>query len=41
MTASDTLKQQSILGHIERHFAGKPNPTDDEMVQAIEAYARG
>jgi hypothetical protein len=39
MTVPDTPLQRSILNRIERRFAGQPNPTDDEIIMAIESYA--
>lgn len=40
MTVPDTPMQQSILNRIERRFAGQPNPSDDEIVKAIESYVK-
>jgi len=38
MTVPDTPLQRSILNRIERRFASQPNPTDDEIILAIESY---
>lgn len=39
MTVPDTPLQRSILTRIEQRFASQPNPTDDEIIKAIESYA--
>jgi hypothetical protein len=40
MAVPETAEERSILGCIERHLAGKPNPTHDEIIKAIDLYAR-
>jgi hypothetical protein len=40
MTVPATPKQQSILSRVEKRFAGQSNPSDEEIVQAIKAYAK-
>lgn len=40
MTVPDTPKQRSIFTRVEHRFASTPNPTDDEIIQAIHAYAK-
>jgi hypothetical protein len=38
MTVPDTAKERSILGCVERRLALKSNPTDEDIMKAIDAY---
>jgi len=40
MTVPETPKHRSILAAIERRFASQPEPSDEELVQAVEAYVK-
>jgi hypothetical protein len=40
MSVPDTAEERSLLGCVERHLAGKSNPTDDDIRKAIALYAR-
>lgn len=40
MTVPETPKHRSILAAIERRFASKPEPSNEELVQAVEAYTK-
>jgi len=40
MSAPVTAKDRSILSCIDRHLSRSPDPTDDEIIKAIQLYAR-
>ena len=39
MTVPDTPSQKQMVTRLEHRFASQPNPTDDDIIKAIESYA--